>query len=468
MSLQTEKVGSTKRKQLTNKLIESLKVGNVSPIDRKKIRDGQKFFDGTGLYVQISIAGSKIFRYKYYSPDERYANGKLKPKVVTIGSFSSKGNARDTFTLEQALAEYKKAVAMLKCDNVDPQKALQVEQQKVKKEQKRQENTFKVLSLRWLENQLEFTSEHREKVLARLEGDCFPIIGRKPIDEVTREDIQKIANVITGRKAYDTARRVISWLERIFDDAHFTGLIPSDPTAGIKKRLPKPVRGKFKAVTDPGRLREILLTIDEIPGNIIVRSALKLLPHVFVRQMELRHAKWSDLDFDRGLWVLHKAKKKGRSIADKNISEQEKDFIVPLSRQTIEILQELKPFTVGSEYVFPGLDSVTRPISDMTLLVALKRAGINDTTPHGFRSTFKTLCSEVFDAESAVTEHMLSHSAETDKYGYFRGSFLAHRRALAQVWSDYIEQLKTGQPDIAALKRQYIDLTDQYKSGQLK
>jgi len=99
---------------------------------------------------------------------------------------------------------------MLKCYNVDPQKALQVEQQKVKKEQKRQENTFKVLSLRWLENQLEFTSEHREKVLARLEGDCFPIIGRKPIDEVTREDIQKIANVITGRKAYDTARRVIS------------------------------------------------------------------------------------------------------------------------------------------------------------------------------------------------------------------------------------------------------------------
>ncbi len=99
MSLQTEKVGSAKRKQLTNKLIESLKVGNVSPIDRKKIRDGQKFFDGTGLYVQISIAGSKIFRYKYYSPDERYANGKLKPKVVTIGNFSSNGNARDTFTL---------------------------------------------------------------------------------------------------------------------------------------------------------------------------------------------------------------------------------------------------------------------------------------------------------------------------------------------------------------------------------
>ena len=57
--------------------------------------------------MQISIAGSKIFRYKYYSPDERYANGKLKPKVVTIGNFSSNGNARDTFTLEQAQAEYK-------------------------------------------------------------------------------------------------------------------------------------------------------------------------------------------------------------------------------------------------------------------------------------------------------------------------------------------------------------------------
>jgi integrase len=465
MSLQSRKTSSEKRKQLTNNLIESLKVGNTSPIDRKKVKDGQKFFDGSGLYLQISRTGRKVFRYKYYSFIERYENGKPKPKVVTVGHFSKNGNAKDTFTLEQAQAEYKKAMAMLKGERIDPQQALQNEQRELEKEEKRQKSTFKVVSLLWLENQLHFTLSHKNKVLARLEGDCFPIIGDKPIDEVTREEIQKIARVIIDRKAHDTARRVVAWLEKIFDDALFNGLIPSDPTSGIKKRLPKPIRGKFKAVTSPGRLREILLTIDEIPGNIVVRSALKLLPHVFVRQMELRHARWCDFDFTTGLWHLSKAKKRGRSIADANIDQQVKDFIVPLSQQTIKILQDLKPFTAGSEYVFPGQDSLTRPISNMALGIALKRAGITDTTPHGFRSTFKTLCSEIFDVESQITEHMLSHSPETDKYGYFRGSFLAQRRALAQVWSDYIDQLKLGQPGIVGLKKKYIELTEHFKKG---
>lgn len=464
MSLQKAKASSAKRKQLTNNLISALKVGNVSPIDRKKIRDNQKFFDGSGLYLQISKTGHKIFRYKYYSRDEKYDDGRPKPKVVTLGEFAVDGDGEISFSLEQAQAKYRQAMAAFKRDKIDPQKTILDEKKEIEKELERKGKTFKLLALEWLNKQIDFTSEHKKKILARFEGDCFPLIGNKPIDEVTRQDIDGIKKVIVDRGAIDTARRVISWLEKIFDEALFNEVIPSDPTSGIKKRLPKVIRGKFKAVTDPVKLREILLIIDEIPAHPTVKTALKLLPHIFVRQMELRYARWKEMDFERGLWTLHKAKVKGRSIADEKIEQHEKDFIVPLSKQVIDLLKDLKPFAGESEFCFPGLDSLTRPISNMALGVALKRAGITETTPHGFRSTFKTLCGEIFDIDKNITEHMLSHCAETDKYGYHRGSFLAQRRALAQVWSDYIDQLKKGAPDIAGLKKLYLELTEQYKN----
>jgi integrase len=444
-------------KKLTNDLIESFKVGNINPLNRRKIKDGQKISDGSGLYIQISKTGKKTFRFRYRSLEDK------KQTVVTLGDFDQKGDGVSSFTLEQAQAGYKKFIDLRKREKIDPKTLIEKEEESRLQEQKLSEYTFYIAANEWLQKQTDFTQGHKEKVVEAFKKNCYPIIGKKPMNTITRADIQKIADDITGRGANDTARRVISWLEKIFDDALFSGKIEADPTAGIKKRLPKAIRGKFKAVTDPAKLRDILIALDEIPGEITVRTALKLLPHIFVRQMELRLARWQDFDFKNNLWTLHKSKVKGRSIADENIDDQEKDFVIPLSSQVVALLEGLKPYTCGSELVFPGQDSITRPISNGTLNMALKRIGITETTPHGFRSTFKTLCSEVFDVPLNITEHALSHSAKSDAYGYHRGTFLPQRRALAQVWSNYIDQLKAGEPDIPSLKKQLAELTEHFK-----
>jgi integrase len=86
--------------------------------------------------------------------------------------------------------------------------------------------------------------------------------------------------------------------------------------------------------------------------------------------------------------------------------------------------------------------------------------GIIETTCHGFRSSFRTLSMEKLGVSRSVAEHAMSHSAKSDEsMGYFRGSYLPQRRALAQVWCNYIDQLKAGEPDIPALKKQLEDLT---------
>ncbi len=453
----TPKTLAPKAKQLTNDLIEKLKVGNINPLDRKKITHQQKIYDGTGLFIQISSTGRKTFRFRYRTLEDK------KQTVVTLGDFDLNGDSINSFTLEQAQAAYKKFIDLRKREKVDPKDQLHKEEEARLHARTRSEYTFRVAAGEWIAKQKEFTAGHCDKVRQSLEKNCFPIIGNKPMSEIVKADIQLIADHVASRGANDTARRVIAWLERIFDDAVFSEKIEFDPTAGIKKRLPKVIRGRFKAVTDSGKLREILLTIEETPGTMTVKTALKLLPHIFVRQMELRLARWQDFDFENKLWRLHKSKVKGRSISDSSVQDQEKDFVVPLSRQVIQLLETLRPYTCGSELVFPGQDSITRPISNGTLNVAMKRMGITETTCHGFRSTFKTLCSELFDVELNVTEHALSHSASSDQYGYHRGAYLAHRRAIAQTWSDYLDQLKAGKPDIPALKRQLAELTEQYK-----
>jgi integrase len=442
-------------KQLTNDLIESLKVGNINPLNRKKIKHQQKFYDGSGLYVCVSKTGKKTFRFKY-----RSVGDSKKEAVITLGDFDKNGDGVNTFTLEQAQAGYKKFMDLRKREGIDPKDVLRKQEEARGLAQEQETYTFEVAAMEWLPKQSGFTAGHKKKVIDAFKKNCYPTIGKKPMNTITRADIQKIGDDIAGRGAKDTARRVIAWLEKIFDDALFSRKIEADPTAGIKKRLPKAVRGHFKAVVDADKLREVLLVIDDIPGSIQVRAALKLLPLIFVRQMELRLAKWKDFDFKRKVWTLHKSKKKGRSIADDNIDEQPFDYFVPLSDQIIKILEELRPYCCGSEYVFPGQDSITRPISNGTLNVAMKRMGITETTCHGFRSSFKTLAMEKLGVSKPVTEHALSHSAKSDDpLGYFRGSYLPQRRALAQVWCNYIDQLKAGEPDIQALKKQLEDLT---------
>ena len=452
----TDKIRIKKPKQLTNDLIKKLKVGNVNPLDRRKIKHQQKIYDGTGLFVQISKTGKKSFRFRYRDKDKKQI-------VVTLGDFDENGDGINSFTLEQAQAGYKKYMHLRKNENIDPKDLLQREEKARLHVQELSQYTFEVAASDWLNKQDDFTPLHKKKVMQAFVRDVYPIIKNKSMNAVDRADILKIADNITGRGAKDTARRVISWLERIFDEALFHKKIDSDPTSGIKKRLPKPQRGQFKAVIDPKKLQEVLLLMEQARGEPTTRAALRLLPYLFVRSMELRYMRWENLDLESGLWSLKKAKKKSRTISDDN-SVKEFDYVVPLSKQAIEILVNLKPYTRGSAFVLPGVDTITSPISSGTLGHNMKKSlGITETTPHGFRGTFKTLAKDKLDATKEATEYCLSHSPDFDPYGYYRGQCLSERRALMQVWADYLDQLKADTVDLRGLRAKFAELKEFYQ-----
>jgi len=345
-----EKSSVKKVFKLTNDRIKKLKVGNIDPATKKMVTNNQKIYNGSGLYIQVSDSGKKTFRYKYYVS----IGGKNCSRVATIGIFSDEGNDFDAFTLEQAEVRYRRAMVLLKNDNIDPKASLKLENENRERENALEKRTFRVCAQEWLDKQTAYTSQHKKVVQDRLLRDCYPVIGEIPIREVTRDHLIKITDAIIDRKATDTAHRLVACMGKIFDDEVFKGNIASDPSAGLKKRLPAVIRERFKAVIEADKFREVLLDIERIPATTSVKNALRLLPHLSVRQMELRQAKWKDIDMDQGLWKLRKSKKKGRSIADADSENQEKDYIVPLSKQVITILRGLKPAVVrfvGQDFV---------------------------------------------------------------------------------------------------------------------
>ena len=212
-----------------------------------------------------------------------------------------------------------------------------------------------------------------------------------------------------------------------------TDRLEIDITVPLKGALTPVKGGHFAAITDVKKFRELLRAIETFSGSKVVSAALKIAPHVFVRPGELRTAKWVDIDFDAREW---------RYLVTKTNVQH----IVPLSKQVISILQELKIYTDNGCYVFPSARTPngSRPMSDVALLAALRRMGYekDEVTVHGFRATARTLLDEILKFRPDFIEHQLAHSVR-DPLGraYNRTTHIDERKKMMQVWSDYLAEL---------------------------
>lgn len=160
--------------------------------------------------------------------------------------------------------------------------------------------------------------------------------------------------------------------------------------------------------------------------------ALKLSAMLFVRPGELRHARWSDINLDTAEWRYTTSKTKT-------------PYIVPLPAQAVTFLHEVRPFARRSEFVFPGVRSITKPISENTINAALRYLGFENTemTAHGFRAMARTLLDEVLGFRPDFIEHQLAHAVR-DPLGraYNRTSHLEERKKMMQAWADYLDALR--------------------------
>ncbi len=378
-----------------------------------------RIFDGGGMYLEITTKGGKLWRFKY-----RFGG---KGKLLALGVYPAVSLAKARQKRDQARE--------LLADGIDPsehRKAAKVTRAGLAA------NTFEVIGREWYAKaMLGKADTTKEKLMRRLEVDVFPWIGARPIASIVPADLVRIIERIESRGAVDLAKRVHNAVGRIFKYAVTKGLASSNPAQSIDLSLILTQNGvqHHSSVTEPKAVGELLRAIDGFTGSFSTRCALRLASLVFVRPGNLRHAEWTEIDFDKAEWRIPAGKMK--------IPEQ---HIVPLSAQAIAILREIQPLTGHGRYVFASERGGGKPMSENTINAALRRLGYtkHEMTGHGFRSMASTLLHEL-GLPHAVIERQLAHG-ERNKVSaaYNFAEHLPERRKMMQQWADYLDRLKTG------------------------
>lgn len=397
------------------------------PLNETKVRNAKpkekpyKLSDSEGLYLYITETGGKLWRFKYRFDND--GKGK-KEKLLAFGKYPEI-NLHDA---RQRRDDARKLLA----NNVDPG-AVRKAQKQAKIEDT---ETFEVISREW-HNKFKstWTEGHALKLMRRLELDLFPWIGARPIKDITAPELLAVLRRTESRGAVDGAHRLRGLCNMIFRYATATGRAQHNLAQDLIGSLPPAQKRHLAAITEPKEVAKLLRAIDNYHGSFIVRCALRLSPLVFTRPGELRHMQWDELDFEKSEWHIPAHKMKLRQ-----------PHIVPLSRQSLEILKEIKPLTGGGIYVFPGRTS-NRPMSNNAILAALRNMGYTaeQMTPHGFRAMARTILDEVLQVRVDLIEAQLAHRVlDTLGRAYNRTKHLPERRKMMQTWADYLDGLRQG------------------------
>ena len=386
-------------------------------IRNAKPRDKQyKMSDDRGLYVLVTKTG-KYFRFDYRFLGKR--------KTLAIGVYPD-------VTLKAAREKRDEARRQL-AEGIDPSQ--------YKKETKavlmdQAANSFESVAREWFaKNRHIWTHGHSRTIIRRLELNIFPWLGKRPVASITPRELLAVLRRIESRGALETAHRVKTICGQVFRYAIATGRAERDPSADLKGALPPTNPKRMATITDPKKIGELLSAMDGYTGHIITRCALRLAPLVFVRPGELRKAEWAEIDLEQAEWKIPAEKMKAR-----------RPHIVPLSMQAVAILKELKPLTGGGRYVFPSLRTSLRPMSNNTVLAALRRMGYakDEMSGHGFRAMASTVLHEQ-GWQSDVIERQLAHAERNSvKAAYNYAEFLPERKRMMQAWADYMDGLKAG------------------------
>lgn len=399
-------------------------MNNLSDISIKKAKPGPKPYkltDGGGLFLQVVTKGGKYWRLAY-----RFAG---KQKTLALGVYPDVGLANARSRRDDA--------RKLLANNVDPGIAKQEKKAAVIAQT---EHGFEAIAREWFARHApNWKENHSSKIIARLEKDVFPWIGARPIVEINAPILLVAIRKIEARGALETAHRALATCGQVFRYAVATGRAERDPTGDLRGALP-PVRKDrhFAAITDPKKVGELMRDIDGYQGSYIVKSAFKLSPLLFVRPGELRKMEWMELDLDKAEWIIPGEKMKMGVT-----------HIIPLAKQAVEILREMKSLTGRSKYVFHGERDHDRPMSDNAIRSALRRMGwANDEmTPHGFRAMASTILDNMGYKQEWLERQLAHEEPNKIKAAYKRDAwrmYLPERTAMMQAWADYLDKLKEG------------------------
>jgi integrase len=393
----------------------------------KAIRPHQKLYrraDAGGLCIEVHPNGARYWRYRY-----RFAG---KAKMLSLGVYPD-------VSLAEARRHRDDARRVLH-SGVDP--SAQRKQEKLTAHLS-SVMAFEPVAREWLASRGRLADATRAKTEWMLETHVFPWIGKRPVGEVTAPELLAVLRRLESLDKLETAQRVKQICGQVFRYAIATGRADRDPAADLRGALKTKKTRHHAAITDPAKVGELLRAIEGFSGGLVVASALKFAPLVFVRPGELRKAEWGEFDLDNAEWRIPAERMKMRAL-----------HIVPLAEQAVAILRELQPLTGHGRYVFPSIRSPRDPMSENTVTAALRRLGYtgDEMTGHGFRSMASTMLHEQ-GWNTDVVERQLAHAERNRvKAAYNHAEYLPERRKMMQAWADYLDGLRTG-ASVVSIKR---------------
>jgi integrase len=370
-----------------------------------------KLYDERGLFLLVTPTGSRWWRFKYYILG--------KERGMSLGVYPD-------VTLKDA-RERRDQLRRTVAQKVDP--ALQRQAEKIA-----QANTLRAVAEEWFRLQeKKLCAGTLQKARRMMDASIYPRLGPRPIAEIKAPELLGVLRLIEDRGTNETAHRAKQRVSQILRYAIATGRAERDITLDLRGALAPVVSRNHPAIVEPTRIGALLRAIDGYDGQAVTAAALKFAPLVFVRPGELRGAEWPEFDLEAAEWRIPAARMK-----------MKERHVIPLSRQAVQVLRDLKCVARVSRYVFPSLASPDRRISENTINAALRRLGYSsdEMTGHGFRAMASTCLNELGWSPDLI-ELQLAHAERNRvRAAYNRAERLKEPQKMMQAWADYLDTLR--------------------------
>lgn len=401
-----------KRSEIKRRPLSDTALSGLEP-DTKEYRE----LDGNSLYFRVKPDGQKSWQLRYKKPDGKWS-------WLGLGGYPD---------VSGALARQK--ASELRTDAAEGKNPIVTKQERKAIAQAQATNTFESLAREWhTSRNNSWDAGTAKRIIGALDLHVFPVFGKRVYTDITPLEWMELLRGMEKKGILEQMSRVRSYCKDAYDLARVTGRAVHNPLEGLQKYLQSGVAENYAHVS-PAEVPDLMRAIQAYPHASDLRIGLRLLSLFAVRPSELREAEWSEFDFDKKVWTIpvhRKGRKKGR------------EHLVPLSDQAIAALEELRQYTGSYALLFPGRSDHTKPRSDTSFLMALRRMGYEGRqTGHGFRHIASTILNENGFDENHI-EAQLSHKKAGVAGVYNKALYLTQRTTMMQWYADHLDKLIVG------------------------
>jgi integrase len=399
--------------------LNDTKIRSLKPSDKSF-----KVSDSHGLYLLVNPGGSRLWylKYRINKKESRLSLGAY-PDVSLSGARQQRDGIRK-----------------LLAQNINP-----AQQRLAEKAARSPEKVFKNVALEWHKSNIKWSQNTADRLLASMNNHIFPVIGHLPVTELKTPHFIALLKGIGEKGLLEVASRTRQHLCNIMRYAVHQGLIENNPAANLDGVTAPPVKNHYPALPLE-RLPELLTRINCYQkGRELTRLAVLLTLHLFIRSSELRFARWDEIDFRNNIWTLPATREilPGVRYSGRG-AKMRTPHIVPLSRQAIDILIQIKDISGHQKLVFPGDHNPYKPMCENTVNKALRLMGYDTKSEicgHGFRAM---ACSALMEtglwSQDAVERQMSHQERNSVRLAYIhKAEHLHARQKMMQWWSDYLD-----------------------------